>query len=179
MRAGDTVLHRPSGETWIVASLTTDGALYACGWPESRADAADVEVTEPCSDEEHEKMLRDVGATTSDHGGHSARASWARENLRAEQFKKAVENAAAAESITLPRSGVTLKLCQGTLVLVAPAPSDVHFLPRHGGNCPVAWCRNDAGHAFDTDAGALAWLDDQVVKLQEALRPTFGGTAQS
>ncbi len=37
---GDTVLHVPSGETWIVAGAA--GAhLWPCGWPPGRANVSD------------------------------------------------------------------------------------------------------------------------------------------
>lgn len=32
--AGDTVFHRPSGETWVVCGVNHDmGELIPCGWP--------------------------------------------------------------------------------------------------------------------------------------------------
>lgn len=77
----------------------------------------------------------------------------------------------AEETITLPKSGVVLE--RRGLVYVADG-TDIRFRPdtRPYGSCPVAWCRNDAGHAFDCDdAGALAWLDEQVTKLRAALLP--------
>lgn len=75
------------------------------------------------------------------------------------------------ETITLPKSGVVMT--RRGLVYVADG-TDIRFRPdtRPYGSCPVAWCRNDAGHAIDCDdVGALAWLDDQVMKLRAALLP--------
>jgi hypothetical protein len=51
-RCGDTVLHGPSRETWIVAYV--DGnELSWVGWPEGTARLSDCEVTKRCSDEQH------------------------------------------------------------------------------------------------------------------------------
>lgn len=37
---GDTVFHRPTRETWVVAHVVRD-KLYWCGWPEGCAELAD------------------------------------------------------------------------------------------------------------------------------------------
>jgi hypothetical protein len=51
-RCGDAVLHRPSGETWLVTSA--EGELPApSGWPNSIAQLAACEVLNRCSDAEH------------------------------------------------------------------------------------------------------------------------------
>lgn len=42
---GDAVLHRPTGETWLVAYVAAGGEhLVCCGWPESSAKVADCEL---------------------------------------------------------------------------------------------------------------------------------------
>lgn len=48
IRAGDTVLHRPSGETWVVCGVNYDrGQLIPCGWPfPTLAMLADCELVE-------------------------------------------------------------------------------------------------------------------------------------
>lgn len=56
MRAGDTVKHRPSGETWTVAYVEGEWLAW-CGWPEGEAEVANCELVEACSDEEHREML--------------------------------------------------------------------------------------------------------------------------
>lgn len=57
MRAGDTVFHRPTGETWTLAYV--DGETLAwCGWPEGLAYTRDCELREACSDAEHLEMLK-------------------------------------------------------------------------------------------------------------------------
>lgn len=87
MRAGDTVKHRPSGETWLVACVTDDGAFFACGWPETRAQQSDADVIEEASDEECLDVLRRFTAMRDT----SSRASWARENLRAITLREAAQ----------------------------------------------------------------------------------------
>lgn len=44
----DTVLHRPSGETWVVCGVNREqGALIPCGYPfPTRANLADCELVE-------------------------------------------------------------------------------------------------------------------------------------
>lgn len=58
MRSGDTVLHRPSGERWLVAYVDGDHLSWY-GWPEGLASVADCELVKACSDEAHEASLRE------------------------------------------------------------------------------------------------------------------------
>lgn len=56
MRAGDTVLHLPSGERWIVRIV--DGRdVWPCGYPESLGRLKDCYLETACSDEKHKAML--------------------------------------------------------------------------------------------------------------------------
>lgn len=58
MRAGDTVLHRPTGEKWLVAYV--DGNRLAWyGWPPGEANVEDCELVKACFDEEHVAALRE------------------------------------------------------------------------------------------------------------------------
>lgn len=57
MRAGDTVKHGPTGETWVVAYVRGEHMAWS-GWPEGEARTEDCEVVEACDDEEHEAALR-------------------------------------------------------------------------------------------------------------------------
>ena len=61
MKAGDTVKHIPSGETWVLAVGPFDmiGGLFimACGWPEEMVPFSRVELVKSCSDSECEEML--------------------------------------------------------------------------------------------------------------------------
>lgn len=56
-RCGDTVLHRPSGESWVVAWAEYDDLAWT-GWPNGIARLADCDVTHRCTDAEHEKSVR-------------------------------------------------------------------------------------------------------------------------
>lgn len=58
MKAGDTVKHNPSGETWVLAAVDLGrGEVYPCGWPETIAKAADCVLVKSCSDAESREML--------------------------------------------------------------------------------------------------------------------------
>jgi hypothetical protein len=51
-RCGDHVLHRPSGETWVVAWCEGDDLAW-CGWPNGMARTSDCEIVKRAPDEEH------------------------------------------------------------------------------------------------------------------------------
>ena len=76
IRAGDTVKHRPSGETWDV-SATRDQDLIPAGWPESIAIIIDCELLTAADDEQHLKMLLEVLSSK----GNGLRYVWARSNF--------------------------------------------------------------------------------------------------
>lgn len=57
-RCGDHVLHRPTGETWVVAYATTDH-LVPAGWPPCMAQTPDCEVIRPASDAQHAAAVRE------------------------------------------------------------------------------------------------------------------------
>lgn len=52
IRTGDTVLHKPSGESWVVACVRGDYLAW-CGWPEGEAKLADCELQTSATDEQH------------------------------------------------------------------------------------------------------------------------------
>lgn len=61
IRTGDTVYHRPTGETWLVAYVEDDGRYLApCGWPFCLAPVTDCELREAASDEDSMKLLREL-----------------------------------------------------------------------------------------------------------------------
>lgn len=76
-RAGDTVFHEPSGETWTVSAVRDD-SLIPAGWPESMAQFSDCEMMEECDDLTHMKTLLRV---LSDTKGKSLRHLWAQTNF--------------------------------------------------------------------------------------------------
>ena len=58
LRCGDTVKHRPSGETWEVAYADyASGYLSPSGWPEGLAKIAECELEERCTEEEHKAAV--------------------------------------------------------------------------------------------------------------------------
>jgi hypothetical protein len=57
-RTGDHVLHRPSGETWVLAYADHEaGFLCACGWPESEANMDDCELVYVAQKADYEDLL--------------------------------------------------------------------------------------------------------------------------
>ena len=70
-RAGDHVLHRPSGETWVLAYVDGDHLAW-CGWPAGEAKISDCELVRRATDDEHTRLLRDLAK------GEDKRASRAR-----------------------------------------------------------------------------------------------------
>jgi len=76
MRAGDAVLHKPSGQTWSVA-FVEDGRLCARGWPLSLDPVDHFELTRACTDEQHRKVLEEMANMT----GSDPRRSYARRAL--------------------------------------------------------------------------------------------------
>lgn len=73
MRIGDTVFHRPSGETWVLA-WATETEVSPCGWPESIARREDCELVSAATDDEAREMAQQWAA----HKGHDYRASQVR-----------------------------------------------------------------------------------------------------
>ncbi len=51
MKAGDIVYHRPSKETWVLACAFEEH-VWPCGWPETRAKAADCRLITSCDEAE-------------------------------------------------------------------------------------------------------------------------------
>ncbi len=69
VRTGDTVLHRPSGETWLVACVRGD-CLAWCGWPEGEARLADCELLSSATDTQHWEWVERIAKSA---GGFRAR----------------------------------------------------------------------------------------------------------
>lgn len=66
-RCGDHVLHRPSGETWVVAYAdpATDDLAWA-GWPNGLARLSDCEIVHRCTDAEHRLQVEAWAGTPDD-----------------------------------------------------------------------------------------------------------------
>lgn len=56
---GDYVLHKPSGECWIVACVQGNDLSW-CGWPEGMARLIDCELIEKATPEYKEQLLHEL-----------------------------------------------------------------------------------------------------------------------
>lgn len=61
-RAGDSVYHSPSRETWTVAYHDGDYIAWV-GWPPGEAKTKDCTLVSRATDEEHRKLLEDMAKT--------------------------------------------------------------------------------------------------------------------
>lgn len=67
MRTGDHVLHRPSGETWVVACVWPDeDRMSWVGYPEGYAVLSDCELIRAATDAEYRGMLQALAAIIGD-----------------------------------------------------------------------------------------------------------------
>lgn len=67
-KAGDTVKHGPTGETWVLACDQDRREVLPAGWPETVAKAEDCVLVESASDTERLAMLRRVAGSGSYRG---------------------------------------------------------------------------------------------------------------
>lgn len=65
IQTGDVVMHRPTGERWVVACVE-NGRLSWCGWPEGMVPVGECELKEKASDEERYKLLRELASMNGD-----------------------------------------------------------------------------------------------------------------
>jgi hypothetical protein len=65
IETADTVLHRPTGEEWLVAGVDGD-RLYWCGWPPGRANLADCELVQKATDEDRSKLRAKLAQLDAD-----------------------------------------------------------------------------------------------------------------
>lgn len=63
IKTGDTVMHKPTGEEWLVAGVD-NGQLMWCGWPEGSVPVEDCELVKSTSDEDSIEWLRILAAMT-------------------------------------------------------------------------------------------------------------------
>ncbi len=71
-RAGDSVKHAPSGETWVLACDQQDNDVLPAGWPETLGHATHCRLVKAATDEQRLSMLRAVADSRPDHGGGSS-----------------------------------------------------------------------------------------------------------
>lgn len=83
LRTGDRVLHRPTGETWIVA-FVEGGKIAWCGWPDGRADVADCDRIHVATEEEHRQLVRELARLRGDTRGAAVRRlyPWVEQELQ-------------------------------------------------------------------------------------------------
>lgn len=74
---GDTVFHRPTRETWLVAHVARD-RLFWCGWPEGCAALSDCLLVNKASAEERRLLLEEM------RNSDGIRGRMAREKLERE-----------------------------------------------------------------------------------------------
>lgn len=105
---GDTVLHRPTGGTWLVAFV--EGTRLAwCGWPFGYAKINDCELVQKTSEAERDALLRKL-ATMSDTSDPRRRYARRRLGLPAVgSMIETIEWIACAER--LPAGGETIIVC--------------------------------------------------------------------
>jgi hypothetical protein len=68
----DTVHHRPTGESWVVAYVRGDRLAW-CGWPEGLAALSDCILTAKATPEQRDKLLREMAKNTDGARGRYAR----------------------------------------------------------------------------------------------------------
>jgi hypothetical protein len=61
-RAGDVVIHEPTGEEWVLACDEDNGDVYPAGWPTTIARAGQCRIVWPAWDNTRVDMLRSVAA---------------------------------------------------------------------------------------------------------------------
>ena len=62
---GDTVLHRPSNERWVVAYVEGDRLAW-CGWPDGTADLSDCVLLRKTSPEQRLALLHEMARSVND-----------------------------------------------------------------------------------------------------------------
>ncbi len=90
---GDSVIHRPTGETWLVAHVDGD-RLYWCGWPPGCAALSDCTLVEKATPEARDKLIRDLAAMRPDNrSGYDARQAFAAYRLSDNQSSEHADGA--------------------------------------------------------------------------------------
>jgi hypothetical protein len=72
----DVVLHKPTGERWVVAYVRDDRLAWV-GWPEGEAALGDCELVSVATDEQRIKLLEQMAQARAD----DSRARYARHRL--------------------------------------------------------------------------------------------------
>jgi hypothetical protein len=72
-QAGDTVLHRATGEHWLLCCDEHQGYVSAAGWPETRVPRDAVDLVQPATDAERLSMLRFAASSSGYRADLAAR----------------------------------------------------------------------------------------------------------
>lgn len=81
---GDTVLHTPTGEEWMVACVQ-GSELSWCGWPEGRAALDDCKLVKKATPGERDSLLADLANMKG--GDHRQRYALERLNNEAREHE--------------------------------------------------------------------------------------------
>ncbi len=73
MKIGDAIKHAPTGETWVVARILSNGDIFCAGWPCSLGKASEITLEEECSEEESAAMIERLKNMPADDPRHIAR----------------------------------------------------------------------------------------------------------
>jgi hypothetical protein len=74
---GDVVLHKPTGERWVVAFVSGENLSWL-GWPEGFAKVSDCELLETAKPEVRQQLLERMAAMD----GMDSRKTYARQRLK-------------------------------------------------------------------------------------------------
>jgi hypothetical protein len=95
IRTGDAVLHKPTGETWLVA-YCEGGYVCCCGWPATLAKVSDCELVRKGTDEEWAGLLMSLAVMQPEPGGSpDCRMLYAKRAIRAALADREPQEAAA------------------------------------------------------------------------------------
>lgn len=98
---GDFVLHKPSGEEWVVAYVE-NGRVACCGWPYTLAELSDCQLTAKATPEKRQKLLEYL----SNMSGDDPRKTYALRVI-AEQSSQAAQSELDALDARIEREGLT------------------------------------------------------------------------
>ena len=74
IKTGDSVLHHPTGEKWLVAYADYErDELAWVGWPPGYAELSDCELVESCTDEKSRELLVEISEMREDRSGRHHR----------------------------------------------------------------------------------------------------------
>lgn len=80
---GDSVLHRPTGEHWVVACVQ-DGRLSWMGWPEGTASLSDCELIDKATPQRRMYWLQELAKPNGGESDNDHRRRYARHRLSQE-----------------------------------------------------------------------------------------------